>query len=142
MRQPSEPPGQSWQDDVVLPLLDRAVLERLLEELDDDDSLWKIFVSNFIAYAPTRIERLRQALTTGDLTGSLDAVLSLKTSSQMVGAERLAGLALNLEQTLWAEPEMDADRVLPWLAVTHLQPIERCSRQTIGQLYKYMGRKS
>jgi hypothetical protein len=75
------------------PLLDRATLDRRRGELDDNEDMWTIFVTNFIAYLPTRTERLRLALATGDCPGPLDAVLGLKTSSQMVGAERPAGLA-------------------------------------------------
>ncbi|MEW1812536.1 Hpt domain-containing protein [Pseudarthrobacter phenanthrenivorans] len=133
--QPSQ--GQPPQNDTALPLLDPAVLEKLHEELEDGLGLWKVFVSNFIALLPTRIERLRVSLTTGDLTGSLDAVLSLKTSSQMVGAERLAGLALDLEQAIRTNPGADLNHLLPWLASTHLKAIQRCSRQTTDQLEKY-----
>jgi hypothetical protein len=89
------------QDDVnALPLLDPAALDRLRDELDDDEGVWGVFVRNFIAQLPQRTEKLRLALTTGDLAGSLDAVLSLKTSSQMVGAERLAELAMGLERSV------------------------------------------
>ena len=65
----------------------------------------KVFVGNFIECLPQRLSKLRLALTTGDLEGSVDAVLSLKTSSQMVGAERLAGLATNLESEISGNQE-------------------------------------
>jgi histidine phosphotransfer protein HptB len=78
---------------------------------------------------------LRLALTTGDLEGSMDAVLSLKTSSQMVGAERLAGLALDLENEIRAEARhADMTVALPRLAATFLRPITQCSRQTTHRL--------
>jgi hypothetical protein len=48
------------------PLLDRATLDRLRGELDDNEDMWTIFDTNFIAYLPTRTEKLRLALTTGD----------------------------------------------------------------------------
>ncbi|MEW1808426.1 Hpt domain-containing protein [Pseudarthrobacter sp. NPDC080039] len=136
MQEPSSQ-EQPPPDGVALPLLDPAVLEKLREELEDDDGLWKVFVSNFVAFLPNRIERLRVALTTGDLAGSLDAALSLKTSSQMVGAEGLAGRALDLEQAIRTDPEADPNHLLPWLAATHLKAIQRCSRQTTDQLEKY-----
>jgi HPt (histidine-containing phosphotransfer) domain-containing protein len=99
-----------------------------------------VFVQTFIALLPHRTERLRLTLTTGDLAGAMDAVLSLKTSSQMVGAERLASLALDLERslrhdTLHAEPS----RVLPRLAASHLGEIINCGQQTIYLLQKYLG---
>lgn len=128
------------QDDAdAVPLLDPAVLERLRTELDDDDGVWKVFVQNFIEHLPHRTEKLRLALTTGDLTGAMDAVLSLKTSSQMVGAERLAGLAMDLERSLRHE-SVDAEpaRVLPRLAADRLRQIVRCARQTTYLLQKYL----
>ena len=69
----------------ALPLLDQAELDWLRDELDDDEGVWKIFIQNFIAQLPHRTEKLRMTLTTGDLAGALDAVLSLKSSGQMVG---------------------------------------------------------
>lgn len=126
-------------DDDALRLLDPAVLDRLREELDDDAGVWTVFVQTFIAFLPHRTERLRLALTTGDPAGAMDAVLSLKTSSQMVGAERLAALALNLERALrhdilHAEPS----RVLPRLAASHLGEIISCGEQTTYLLQKYL----
>jgi HPt (histidine-containing phosphotransfer) domain-containing protein len=118
-------------DEGYAPLLDPAVLERLREELDDDDGVWKVFVQNFIGYLPERTERLRQTLTTGDYKGAMDAVLSLKTSSQMVGASRLADMALDLERALRYETrEIEPAVALPRLAAEHLRRIKQCSRQT------------
>jgi HPt (histidine-containing phosphotransfer) domain-containing protein len=119
-------------------LLDQAALHRLRVELNDNEDMWKIFVTNFIAYLPARTEKLRVALTTGDCSGALDAVLGLKTSSQMVGAERLAELAVSLEQSIRTDSIADPGRVLPRLAAAHLPQIERCSRQTSHPLLKYL----
>ena len=96
---------------------DAGVLDRRRTELDDEAGVWKVFVHNFIENLPLRTEKMRLTLTTGDLAGAMDAVLSLKTSSQMVGAERLAGLAMDLERSL-REETVDAEpaRVLPRLA--------------------------
>jgi HPt (histidine-containing phosphotransfer) domain-containing protein len=124
---PSYDPGR--------PLVDGAVLERLREELQDDRGYCTVFVGNFINYLPHRIGRLRLALTTGDLDESVDAVLSLKTSSQMVGAERLAGLAIALENQIRNEAyDADVSVVLPRLAASFLRPINHCSRQTMLRL--------
>ena len=123
----------------AVPLLDQAVLERLRTELDDDDGVWKVFVQNFIEHLPNRTEKLRLTLTTGDLAGAMDAVLSLKTSSQMVGAERLAGLALDLERSLRDESiDVEPARILPRLAADRLRPIIRCARQTTYLLQQYL----
>ena len=124
-----------------LPLLDQAVLRKLREELDDDDGLWRVFVQNFIELLPERSERLRLALTTADLPGAVTAVLSLKTSSQMVGAEQLAGLAFDLEQSLRIDGLTEPDRVLPRLAAAHLRRVIQCSRQTTYLLQRHLASK-
>lgn len=125
--------------DASRPLVDQSVLDRLREELEEDDGYCKVFVGNFIEYLPHRIGRLRLALTTGDLEGSVDAVLSLKTSSQMVGAERLAGMALDLEKSLREEDSSaDPADVLPRLAAAHLRRIKQCSKQTTYALQAHL----
>ncbi|HEX7201325.1 Hpt domain-containing protein [Arthrobacter sp. Cr_A7] len=122
-------------DDASRPLVDQSVLNRLREELEEDEGYSMVFVGNFIECLPQRIGRLRLALTTGDLEGAVDAVLSLKTSSQMVGAERLAGLATDLEGEIRTEArEAEAAVVLPRLAATFLRPINQCSRLTMHRL--------
>ena len=122
-------------DDSGRPLVDQSVLDRLREELDEDEGYCTVFVGNFIDYLPRRIGRLRLALTTGDLDGAVDAILSLKTSSQMVGAERLAGLALDLESAIRSDSAHgDVAVELPRLAAAYLKPINQCSRQTLHRL--------
>lgn len=113
-------------------LVDRSVLDRLGKELDDDgEGYTRIFVANFITCLPGRIERLRLALTTGDLEAAVDAVLSLKTSSQMVGAERLAGLAMDLETEVRGRASRSDIMALPKLAAEFLSPIASCGSQTV-----------
>jgi len=125
----------SPSDDAPLPLVDQSVLDRLRDELEEDGGYSKVFVGNFIECLPQRLSKLRLALTTGDLEGSVDAVLSLKTSSQMVGAERLAGLATNLESEIRTGARAaDAAVVLPHLAAAFLRNITQCSRQTTHRL--------
>ncbi|AUZ33732.1 Hpt domain-containing protein [Arthrobacter sp. PGP41] len=125
----------SAADDAPRPLVDQSVLDRLREELEEDEGYCRVFVGNFIEFLPHRIGRLRLALTTGDLEGSVDAVLSLKTASQMVGAERLASLAMELEGEIRTEAqEADVAVFLPRLAVAFLRRINHCSRQTMHRL--------
>ncbi len=112
------------------PLLDPIALEKLREDLAGFE-IWSVFVQNFLTALPRRIENLRLALTTGDAVGAMDAVLSLKTASQMVGASRLATLARGLEIAVRegirvAKPSV----VLPWLAAKHLQQIKQHAEQT------------
>lgn len=115
----------------TLPLLDSSVLDRLRAELDDDEGVWSVFVQDFVAHLPARTENLRLALTTADLVGARNAVLSLKTSSQMVGAENLAGLALNVEHSLRsAARDDDPEVALPRLAAAYLLRIRQSADQT------------
>lgn len=126
-------------DGHTLPLLDCSVLDRLRSELDYDESLWKVFIQDFVAHLPARTERLRLALTTGDAVTAKDAVLSLKTSSQMVGAERLGGLALDLEGALRSAPTNgDPGVVLPRMAALHLIGIRQCAQQTSYFLKRHL----
>lgn len=93
------------------------MLEHLDAHIDDPEGYWKVFAENYLQLLPTRVERIRLALTSADLEGSLDAVLSLKTSSQMIGADRLAALALKLERAIRAgTPENNVAVLLPKLA--------------------------
>ena len=132
---PAERTVMTQSDDAGRPLVDQSVLDRLREELDEDEGYCTVFVGNFIDYLPRRIGRLRLALTTGDLDGAVDAILSLKTSSQMVGAERLAGLALDLESAIRSDSaHCDVAVELPRLAAAYLKPINQCSRQTLHRL--------
>ncbi|WP_104044857.1 Hpt domain-containing protein [Arthrobacter sp. ZGTC412] len=126
-------------DGDALPLLDNSVLERLHMELDHDEGVWKVFIRDFVAHLPFRLERVRLALTTGDTVAAKDAVLSLKTSSQMVGAERLAGLALDLEGALrFDSKEGDPSVVLPRIATAHLTAIRQCAEQTSYLLNRHL----
>ena len=115
----------------ALPLLDSSVLDRLRAELDDDEGVWSVFVQDFVAHLPARTEKLRMALTTADLGGARNAVLSLKTSSQMVGAENLAGLAFELEHSIRAAARDDDPEVaLPRLAAAYLTRLRQSADQT------------
>nr|WP_201762434.1 Hpt domain-containing protein [Pseudarthrobacter psychrotolerans] len=120
-------------------LVNPAVLERLREELDDDYTIWPVFVRNFISLLPTRLEKLRLTLTTGDLRGTLDAARSIRISGQMLGAERLADLALNLERSLREDPaQADPARILPQLATHFLNPMRACALQTEFRLHQHL----
>ncbi|WP_237563508.1 MULTISPECIES: Hpt domain-containing protein [Arthrobacter] len=58
------------------------------------------FASNFLALLRDRLTQVHTALGTADPEHALDAVLSLKTSSAMVGAEQLTRYCTGLEKEL------------------------------------------
>lgn len=117
-----------------LPVVDQLFLDRLGEEAGGEESLRKMFVADFIDSLPGLFDRLRSALTTGDLAGSLAAIARLKLTSQAVGADRLGGLLLDLEAELHVEAREADAVVLPRLAAAFLRPIQQCSVQTTQRL--------
>lgn len=79
------------------PVLDTHVLSRLGQELGDIDTLCG-FLRRYVAMLDQRIDRLERALSAQDREGWMDAVLSLKTSSALAGAEALAAEAAVLQE--------------------------------------------
>lgn len=123
-----------------LPVLDDSVLALLRAETDYDDGIWKVFVRDFIDQMPPRIEKIRSTLTSGDGKGAMAAVLSLRTSAQMVGAMQLAGVALELEEDLrCADNGSDPAGALPGLAAKYLRRITYAGQRTTDQLELFIG---
>lgn len=85
-------------------LVDPAVLHALRSELGDT-SVTSAFVRKYVAMLPLRVSRLRHALDEGNMDDAVDAVLSLKTSSDMVGAVCLHRLAADLEALMKLLPD-------------------------------------
>jgi HPt (histidine-containing phosphotransfer) domain-containing protein len=80
----------------LLPLVDAAVLEELEDELAGT-GLARRFARDYAAMWNQRYTRLAAAVHRQDSESALDAVISLKISSAMVGGMRLAKLAELLE---------------------------------------------
>ncbi|WP_354512712.1 Hpt domain-containing protein [Paenarthrobacter sp. 4246] len=87
--------------------MDRTVLTELQAELGGDQAIITAFVRNYVALLPWRVSRLHRALENLDMEDAMDAVLSLKTSSQMVGAICMDRLATELEISLRLLPNAD-----------------------------------
>ncbi len=118
----------------IPPLLDRSVLDQFTEELEEL-AYTKAFFDSFIDLMPHRIERLRLALVAGSFERALDAVLSLKSSSQMIGARRLAGLAAALESGIRDETTAsNAAMLLPRYAAGFINDITQCGDLTCNSL--------
>ena len=83
------------------PLVDPAALQDLGAQLDSP-AVAKGFARDYAKMWDQRYRALASALERRDLAASMDAVLSLKTSSAMVGGLRLAQLAGELENALRA----------------------------------------
>lgn len=83
----------------LLPLVDAAVLEELEDELAGS-GLAQRFARDYAAMWDQRYARLAAAVDEQDSASALDAVISLKITSAMVGGLRLAKLAELLESVI------------------------------------------
>ncbi|MFJ4208470.1 Hpt domain-containing protein [Paenarthrobacter sp. NPDC089675] len=97
----------SEYDECTDSLVDPAALSELRAELGGDESIVSNFVRNYVAMLPWRVARLHHALDNLDIEDAMDAVLSLKTSSHMVGAICLRRLATELELSMKLLPNGD-----------------------------------
>jgi len=94
---PSDPAGSGLRHEGVdLPLLDPAVLQDLEEQLGSPEIAFD-FARDYTRLWRQRQGNLVAAVERQDRAGALDAVISLKVSSAMVGGARMARLAETLE---------------------------------------------
>jgi HPt (histidine-containing phosphotransfer) domain-containing protein len=124
------------QDGFSQPYVDPSVLQTLRCELEPDAEYCTVFVNSYIQQLPRRLDRLRHAVEAMDLDAAMDAVLSVKTSSMMVGAAYLGMLADELETILrhWEpHPEALAERP-PRLQLALLESMDACTDQTVAGL--------
>ncbi|WP_427006578.1 Hpt domain-containing protein [Pseudarthrobacter sp. H2] len=107
------------------PLVDPATLQELGAQLDNP-VVANDFARDYARMWDHRYRSLAAALDRGDAAGSLDAVLSLKISSAMVGGLCLAGLAGELEDAIRCG---DMDR-----ARSFLPEVADRGRETVDEL--------
>ncbi len=108
-----------------LPLLDLTVLSHLERQLNDAQPA-RAFARDYITGFGDRYLRLESSVSNRDFPAALDAALSLRNSSAMVGAERLSALAADFEAAV-ASSDLDTAREA-------LPGIERCGLDTILEL--------
>lgn len=108
-----------------VPLVSRDVLDALEQELEDPEAYATYIRLNHRLW-PVRHQRLVEAIRAGDATGAMDAVLSLKSASQMIGAMQLAELALTAERALRDGRLRAAEELL--------QDLEICGTATMKQI--------
>ena len=120
----------SEYDECTDAVVDHTVLTELQAELGGDPAIIHAFVRNYVALLPWRVSRLHRALDNLDIEDAMDAVLSLKTSSHMVGAVCMNRLATELEMSIRLLPNASH---LPELA-DQVITIENCVFGTIREL--------
>lgn len=91
-----EATGMTSDYDELLPLVDAAILEELEEQLDGSELAVR-FARDYAAMWDQRCANLAAAVQNQNLGAALDAVISLRITSAMVGGLRLARLAEILE---------------------------------------------
>jgi len=127
------------------PVLDHGALHRLGEQLEDSEVLCR-FLCRYLSMLEARIARLDEALAGADQAAWMDAVLSLKTSSSMVGAAALAERAAALERESatcpsWctrADPEASGTGTTRRAAT--VMRLRRLAAETAGQLRVFLQR--
>jgi len=84
---------------------DQELLERLFGEAD----LVKQIVGMYLRDAPQTMQRLRDAIATGDAKASSDAAHAVKGSALSISGKRVAAIAATMEEAGW-EQDMDTIR--------------------------------
>ncbi|WP_092340312.1 Hpt domain-containing protein [Cryobacterium flavum] len=98
------------------PLVDPASLQRLRRDLGGDEAVQNRFVNDFLALWHSRESRLRTALASADLEEADVVLLSIRSSSRMLGAVRLENTAGRLQSTLKNRDLSGCRQQLPVLA--------------------------
>ncbi len=91
--------GMSPEAEELLPLVDASILEDLEVELDGSELAVR-FARDYAAMWDLRYTRLAAAVQSQDRAAALDATISLKITSAMIGGLRLAWLAETLESVI------------------------------------------
>lgn len=114
----------------LLPLVDSGILEDLEEELNGSELAVR-FARDYAAMWDQRYTRLALAVQNQDRASALDAIISLRITSAMVGGLRLARLAEMLEavirqgdfgegQALMERVAADGDRTVSELQANYI----------------------
>lgn len=114
----------------VLPLVEPAVIKELGDGLADH-GIAHALVRDFTDAWPTRLNCLETAVESLDQADTLDAVLSVKTASMMVGASQLAWLSATMETHI-RSANFTA-------AAASLALIDRCGTATVDELRLIFG---
>ncbi len=114
----------------IVPLAEHPILDlaefQLLEDQVDNPLIARTFAGDFAKLWAKRYEILATAVERGDVAAALNAVLSLRTSSMMVGGVRLAVLAAQLEERI-RKSELHEARPL-------LKEVAECGHLTVKEL--------
>ncbi|WP_024475605.1 hypothetical protein [Arthrobacter sp. CAL618] len=117
-----------------VPLIDQDTLMALADQLENPSAV-KAFILDFIHVWDERFIRLADTVSRRDHAAAMEAVLSVRTSSMMVGAARLASLASALEESIQLNDLIKAADILPLVEACGIQTIRElalCSESVLG----------
>ncbi|MDP9696785.1 UNVERIFIED_ORG: HPt (histidine-containing phosphotransfer) domain-containing protein [Arthrobacter globiformis] len=109
-----------------LPVLDSSALQDLKDDAGEDVA--QAFIEDYLLTLVARAARIFKTFARGDLEESLDAVVSLRTSSEMAGAGRIASYCRGLETALKDGQKPDLVAVQATLSVHIRDVIREASR--------------
>ncbi|WP_314191526.1 Hpt domain-containing protein [uncultured Arthrobacter sp.] len=121
---PGAPDGRAHNESesATLPVLDLDVLRELEEDMGSTGVAHN-FARDYIRIWDKRRTYLEASIADDDAEAAMDAVLSLKNSALMVGAARLAQLAVQLERLVKSGDLPGVRRLLPFVALTGEQTV-------------------
>lgn len=97
-------------------MVDEAVLQDLEDQLGQLDVAWT-FANDYAAMWAHHLRNLTESVEREDRPAALDALISLKVSSAMVGGLRLVRLAETLEATLREGDLRDGAPILAMISI-------------------------
>jgi HPt (histidine-containing phosphotransfer) domain-containing protein len=106
------------------PLISGDVFSAL--QADVNPEVARRYLMQYLQMWDGRYTRLSSAITAGNKEAAVDAVLSVRTSAQMMGALRLAAVAARIEEALAGG---ETRRAVPLL-----DELEACGRLTMEEL--------
>lgn len=117
--------GEGGQE---MPLLEAGVLGELAEEPGGAGLAWR-FALDYAGLWGQRRHRLMESVGREDRDDALEAVISLKVSSAMVGSPRLADLAGRLEAVIRDGDLQEAAALLALIGIQGQRTVEELQRR-------------
>jgi HPt (histidine-containing phosphotransfer) domain-containing protein len=113
---------------IEAPLVSRDVLDSLELEIQDSTA-YVAYVSRNMEMWPARYQRLADAILQRDGATSMNAMVSLRSAGQMVGAVKLADIAFRMEGALRNGKFEVAEALLPELRSCGLETLDQLGEQ-------------
>jgi HPt (histidine-containing phosphotransfer) domain-containing protein len=110
-----------------LPVLDDGALQTLTDEAGEDTA--QKFMEEYLVMLPVQAAKIFKGLTRGDTETTLEALISLRVSSGMAGAQRLEAYCGSLESALKHGHNPDMTAVKAVLFANIRQVVREASRR-------------